>query len=87
MVTRVLGRQQGLIVRRTGDELLILDTVKDQIHQLNPSAAFIWEKLDEGLSDGDISQLLSVEFGIDDEVARSDVAAAVARFRALGLIA
>ena len=87
MVTRVLGRQQGLIVRRTGDELLILDTVKDQIHQLNPSAAFVWEKLDEGLSDGDISRLLSVEFDIDDEVARSDVAAAVTRFRALGLIA
>jgi len=32
----------GLITRSRGDELLILDTVKHQIHQLNRSATFIW---------------------------------------------
>ena len=42
MARRIIGRPGGLITRRRGDELLILDTVKDQIHQLNRSATFIW---------------------------------------------
>ena len=87
MARRILGRQPGLITRRTGDELLILDTVKDRIHQLNPSATFISEKLDEGLGDEEITRQLSAEFDVNYDVASSDVSAALERFQALGFIA
>jgi len=86
-VTRVLGQEQGLLVRRSGDELLILDTVNDRIHKLNETAAFIWDRLAEGLSDADIAGQLIAEFDVDNEVADSDLSAALKQFRALGFIA
>jgi len=88
MTPRVLGRQHDLIVRRTADdELLILDTARDQIHQLNQTAALIWTKLGEGLSDAEIARILCSAFDVEEQAANLDVSTTIDRFRALGLLA
>jgi hypothetical protein len=86
VVTRVRGRQHGLLARKSGDEILLLDTKADQIHQLNMSASFIWDRLEEGFCDEEIARLLAIEFDVVDYVAQADVTAAVAQFRVLGFI-
>jgi hypothetical protein len=83
---RVRGRQDGVIARWSGDELLLLDTVSDRIHQLNSTAGFIWDKLENGDSDEDIVQMLCNEFDVSADQARTDVAATLREFREQGLI-
>ena len=48
MTSRVRARPDGLIVRASGDELLVLDTRADRIHQLNATASLIWSHLEAG---------------------------------------
>ena len=76
-MSRTRSRQQGVIARRSDEELLLLDTVADRIHQLNPTAGFIWEKLAEDRSDAQIAQMLCDEFDVSPDQARADVEATV----------
>lgn len=66
---------EGIVVERVGDETLILDTAKDRIHQLNSTAAYIWNLLDGTRTAGDIARMLSSEFAVDLETASRDVQA------------
>jgi len=86
-VSRTRGRQQGVIARWSGEELLLLDTVADRIHQLNSTAGFIWSKLENGDSDADIVQTLCNEFDVSADQARRDVEATLRQFRENGLLA
>lgn len=40
---------ESLPVQRLGDELMVFDTVRDEVHVLNESSAAIWEGVREGL--------------------------------------
>ena len=86
-ISRTRSRQQGVIARRSDEELLLLDTVADRIHQLNPTAGFIWEKLAEDCSDAQIAQMLCDEFDVSPDQARADVEATVHLVREQGLLA
>ena len=86
MTSRVRARPDGLIVRASGDELLVLDTRADRIHQLNATASLIWSHLEAGSADAEIAESLAADFEISVEQARVDVAAALSRFRELGLL-
>ena len=83
---RARGRQDGVIARWCGEELLLLDTVADRIHQLNSTAGLIWDKLENGDSDDDIVQMLSNEFDVSADQARTDLAATLYLFREQGLL-
>ena len=76
-----------MIARWSDEELLLLDTVADRIHQLNPTAGFIWGKLAEDCSDADIAQMLCDEFDVSPDQARTDVEATLRQFREQGLLA
>jgi hypothetical protein len=76
----------GLLVRQIEDEVLVLDTDADLIHQLNPSASMIWRLHAEGMPPNEIAIALVSEFGIDDDTAHRDVGSALTRFRELQLI-
>ena len=78
-------RTDSILVREVGQELLLLDTELDQIHQLNPTAKFIWQRC-EGKSTEEIAQLLMVDFDVDFKVARQDVARTLGTLRNLKLI-
>ena len=87
-MSRIRSRQQGVIARWSGEELLLLDTVADRIHQLNSTAGFIWSKLGErSIPTLDIAQTLCNEFDVSADQARTDVEATLRQFRENGLLA
>lgn len=76
-----------LLVRDLGDEILILDTVADQIHQLNVSASMIWRLSESGFEEPDIAAALANKFDISQDQAERDTAATLSAFRNLKLLA
>ena len=85
-MTRVLGREQGLIVRRSGHELLILDAVNDRIHQLNETAAFVFGLCDGTRSVVDLLGALECRYDAPAARLRSDLLAVLDDLRAKRLI-
>lgn len=79
-------RLSGVMVRQVGEELVVLDTESNQIHQLNRTALFIWQKCDEIRSSEGIAKLLATEYDISYGVAEVDVIQTLLRFRELNLI-
>ena len=75
-----------LAIEIADGELIILDKAAGQVHQLNPSASFVWQCLSDGLGAEEIALQLSEAFGIEREIALVDVQAVVAEFEALALI-
>lgn len=80
-------RQPGLVVRDVGEEILILDTGSDQIHQLNVSASLIWRLSNRGMESTDIATALANQFDISHAQAVQDTVTTLAAFRNLGLLA
>lgn len=74
------------MVRDLDSDLLLLDTIADQIHQLNPTASFIWRHVDEAPSTARLAGLVAEAYDVDEQVAQRDVHEALERFRALNLI-
>ncbi len=74
-----------LLVREIGGEVLILDTVADQIHQLNASASLVWRLYAAGKGLSEISKALVNEFDITQTEAERDARQALQKFRALKL--
>ena len=74
-----------LVVREIGGEVLILDTVADQIHQLNASASLVWRLHAAGKGLSEISEALANEFDITETAAERDASEVLQKFRALNL--
>jgi len=72
--------------REVDQEILLLDTESDQIHQLNQTATFIWRRCDEIASPEHLAILLAQEFNVPEHVALRDVGDTLSRLRALNLI-
>lgn len=65
----------SLIVQETGDELLLYDQDNDQVHLLNPTARFIWERLQQKMRIDEIAHALTARYpGLSTEQARADAA-------------
>ena len=65
--------RQGIICQKIDDEMVLLDRKREQIHQLNSVASFIWENLSIGTKVDDIVQLLTKHYAVDETTARNDV--------------
>jgi hypothetical protein len=74
------------MVREVDNEVLLLDTESDRIHQLNGTASFIWRRCDEAGSPEEIAALVASEFDVDKDVALRDVIETLARLCALNLL-
>jgi hypothetical protein len=61
--TQPRGRQDGLVVERVGDELLIYDLERDKAHCLNETAALVFEHCDGRHTVGELAARLSGENG------------------------
>lgn len=66
--------------------MVVLDREAEQIHQLNPTASFIWERCDGRRTAWDIADELAGAFDVDPDTAREAVSAALRRFAELGLL-
>ncbi len=75
------------MVREIDSEFLMLDTLSNQVHQLNRTASFIWRMCDQGTVPELIASALAREFAIDEKTALNDVAETLAKLRILNLLA
>ena len=65
-----LARNQGLVIRKLPDEVLVYDLERDKAHCLNQTAAFIWEHCDGHTSISEMTGLLenSLKVPIHEDV-------------------
>ena len=86
MEIKVRARTEGLVAREVDGEYILLDTVADRVHQLNPSASLIWQLCCDGATFDEIIEELAEVFSIGKDVARRDVEATIAKFMELGFL-
>lgn len=85
-MTVPVKRRDDLILRRIQRELMLLDMEFNQIHQLNETARFIWDKWEEVPNAVEIAKLLAQKFDVEEHVALNDVSAMVDKLRELNLL-
>lgn len=67
-------------------EIVVLDRREELIHQLNPTASYIWELCDGVHTPDEISNELCQAFHIDFSIAQRDVRATVEKLRQAKLL-
>ena len=67
------------------DHLLVAECGSGDVRLFNPTAAFIWRRLEERLSEASIAQAVARDFGVDYRIAHADVAATLEAWIAAGL--
>jgi len=80
-------RRDGLHVRDVDGETVILDIENQRMHNLNVTAAFIFDGIDGRRTEKEISEELASAFEIPIDVAERDTRALLVQFRELGLLA
>lgn len=78
--------KKGLAYRRVGGELFVVDGAAGKLHELNGSAALIWEGLAAGKTEARIAGLLAEEFEVDLAGALADVKGFAAELARAGLV-
>ncbi len=86
MVNRIRPKLDGVTVRPVEDELLLLDSETQRIHQLNPTASLIWRCCGEAASEEEIATQLVARYAVDEAVALRDVADTLRRLLELRLV-
>ena len=80
-------KTEGTVIsREIDDELLVLDTESDRIHQLNRTASIIWRLCDASTSTDTIVSTLTEAFDVPRETAERDVAQTLQQLQDLKLI-
>jgi Coenzyme PQQ synthesis protein D (PqqD) len=79
-------QRAGLTVQSVDEETLILDLNANLIHQLNPTASFIWRHCEGATSAAEFARLFADHFGVDMETAANDVATILRQLCQLDLI-
>lgn len=79
--------RKDIAYRRIAGELYIVDAAASRLHQLNGTAALIWEGLAEGKRDSAIISEIVSEFDVDEKTARADTAALIKELAKLRLLA
>ena len=85
-MTILRKRLKAILVRHVDRELLLLDTDSNQIHQLNPTARFVWQVCDQDHSSEEMAGMLAAEFEVEYDVALKDVVQTLEKLRELHLI-
>ena len=86
MDTASIEHSDFTISREVNGEMLVLDGRAELIHQLNPTATFIWQQAQSGSAATEIAAALAEQYDIDLETAHRDVAATLARLKELNLV-
>jgi len=63
-----------------------LDSRAELVHQLNPTASFIWQQAQSGSTAEEIASALAEQYDVDPEIAHRDVTATLARLKELNLV-
>lgn len=65
-------KNTNLSLRKIGSDTFILNRDDSMMHSLNPTAALIWECMDQNLNPIEIAKKISDVFDISFEIAISD---------------
>jgi coenzyme PQQ synthesis protein D (PqqD) len=79
-------RRLDLRARLIDGEAVILDRQAGLVHQLNPTASYVWERCDGHATVTDIAQQLAHAFDVDLTVATHDVRVLVRQLQDLHLL-
>jgi hypothetical protein len=79
-------RRPDVKIQRVEGETLVLDEQNGYIHQLNPTASFIWSQCDGKSTTTEIVQRLARQFNVEDGVANKDVSDIIKKLRGLKLL-
>jgi hypothetical protein len=60
------ARKTDLVVNELADELVLYDLKTNQLHTLNPTAAFVWRQCDGRTAVATIAQRFTGQYGLDD---------------------
>lgn len=63
-MTQRFAVKASLPVQRLGAEMMVFDTVRDEVHVLNETSAAIWEGVREGLGFEKIAQRLAERYDL-----------------------
>lgn len=80
-------RRDDVLLHALGDEAVLHDTTGEQIHVLNHTSRFIWNRCDGETTVGELVKVLLGEYqGVDEATLRQDVLDTLDSFRRLGLL-
>lgn len=82
----LLARSLAARAARAGDDLVLLHLDRGSYYTLNPTGAFVWERLGEGASLGAIRDAIVEAFEVDAETAWRDLVELVGELEAEGLV-
>jgi PqqD family protein of HPr-rel-A system len=74
----------NVILREVDQALIVFDPTTDAVHTLNPTAAFVWDRLDTPPET--IARALQNTYDVSSEVAEKDVDLILQHLHTLGLI-
>lgn len=77
---------QDVTSRCIDDETILLGPAGKQVHQLNRTASFVWNRCDGTRSVDDIIDSVIEEFEVEPEVARHAVISVIAQLHELNLL-
>lgn len=73
-------------MREVKQEVVLLDTAADRVHQLNVTASFIWSRCEKAHTEQELAQWLAEAFDVDADVALQDTRAILDTLRELKLV-
>lgn len=79
-------RRSHVTERDLDGETLILDRLREEVHQLNVSASYVWRCCDGHLTVNEIAIAMARDFSIDLEEAEKDATRIISQLIALGLL-
>jgi Coenzyme PQQ synthesis protein D (PqqD) len=79
-------RREDLNYRTIDGETLILNRQDGRLHQLNPTASFIWDCCDGNSNLADIVGRLARAYEVDPNTARKDVEEVISNLRSSNLL-
>jgi hypothetical protein len=79
-------RRSDLSYRTIEGETLILNRKEGHLHQLNPTASFIWDCCDGNSNIADITDRLAGAYEVDSSTARKDVEEVLSNLRSSNLL-
>ncbi|HZN59897.1 MAG TPA: PqqD family protein [Planctomycetota bacterium] len=75
------SRRGGLHVRGIEGDIVILDAANGRMHNLNPTAAFIFDSIDGRKTEAEISRCVAHTFEVGFDVAERDTRNCIEKFR------
>ena len=78
--------KKGLAYRRIAGEVFIVNAAKAEMHELNGTAALIWEGLAAGKTGKAIVSAIMSEFEIEEKTAGADLESFRAELKKAGLL-